>query len=99
MQGLNDVAHLGDERCSFVLQQLVGTFRPGIERMARDRKHVPTLLAGEPRGDERAGAAGRLHHHHAAAEARDDAVAARKVLSARLEARRLLADQATVVPI
>ena len=91
-----DVLGLGDQGRAR-LQQLVGALRARVERMARHGEHLAALLGGHARGDQRARAARRLDDHHAERDAGDDAVAAREVLGARLEARRHLADEAAAL--
>ena len=61
-----------------LLEQAVGAFGARIERGARHREHFAALFAGQPRGDQRAGAARRLHDHHAEREPGDQPVAARE---------------------
>ena len=57
--------------------------------MARDGEHLTSLLGGKPRGDEGARAARRLHDDDSKRYTRDQAVAAREILGARLETRRI----------
>ena len=87
LQHRDHVGGLGDQRCT-LLEQAVGAFRARIERRARHREHFAALLAGEPRRDQRAGAARRLDDHDADREAGDEPVAAREVARARLPAER-----------
>ena len=91
LQHRDHVGGFGDQRGA-LLEQAVGAFGARVERGAGHREHFAALLAGKPRGDQRAGAARRLHDHHADREARDQPVAARKVARARLPGERHFRD-------
>jgi hypothetical protein len=54
-----------DDQRRTLLEQPVGALGARIERGAGHREHLAALLAGQPRRDQRAGAARRLHDHHA----------------------------------
>ena len=87
-QRLQHARHMvdrGAERRA-VADEIVGALGARIERRARNGENLPSLLQGETRGDERARAPRRLDHHHPVGQARDDAVAARKIAPARLPA-------------
>ena len=77
-----------------VLDEAIGAFRARVEGMAGHGEHLAALLGGGAGGDEGAGAPRRLHDQDGQRNAGDDAVAAREVLGARHEARRVLADEA-----
>ena len=66
--------------------QAIGAGGAGVERRAGNGHDLAALLPGHAGGDQRARTLGRLDHHGAPGEARDDAVAARKILGARLVA-------------
>jgi len=87
LQHGDDVGRLGDQRRA-LLEQSVGAFGARIERGARHGEDFAALLAGQPRGDQRAGAARRLHDHHADRKPRDQPVAARKIARPRLPGER-----------
>ena len=78
LQHGNHVGSFGDQRRA-LLEQPVSSLRARIKRRAGQREHFEALLAGEPRGDQRAGTARRLHDHHADGSAGDQSVAAREV--------------------
>ena len=56
-----------------LLEQAVGAFGARIERRARHGEHLAALFAGEPRGDQRAGAPRRFDDDDADATARRSA--------------------------
>lgn len=64
-----------------LLDEAIGAFRARVEGMARHGEHFAALLGSVARGDERAGACGRLNDHDGAGNPGYDAVAAWKVLS------------------
>ena len=78
-----DVVDMGADRRA-LFQEIVGSFRAGIERRPRRGEHLAVLFEREFGGDERTGAPRRLDHDRPEREAGDDAVAPRKVASARL---------------
>ena len=61
--------------------------------VARDGKHVPPLVQGQLRRDERAAFGRGLHHHHAAGKAADDPVSPGKIPPIGRRARRKLRQQ------
>ena len=90
-QGVQDVLGLRHQRGPR-LQELVRALGPRVQRVAWNGKHLPALFAGHSRGDQRAGSTRRFHDQDPERQPRDDAIAARKVLPAGYEARRVLAD-------
>ncbi len=82
----DDVVRLGgdDGAC---LEQAVGARGARIERRARHGEDDAALLAGEARGDQRAGPLRRFDDDDAERQARDDAVAPRKIPGAWVEAK------------
>ena len=87
LQHRDHVGGVGDQRRA-LLEQAVGAFRARIERRAGHREHLAALFAGEPRRDQRAGAARRLDDHDAERQPGDQPVAAGKVARARLPGER-----------
>ena len=70
-----------DERRA-VPDQLVAAARERIMDRAGNGEHLASLLGGEPRGDQRAGARRGLDDEHAERESADQAVATREVRAA-----------------
>ena len=65
----------------------------GGEDRAGHGEHVAAEVGGEPRRDERARPSRGLDDHDPRRQARDDAIADRKILRARLGPRRVLGDE------
>ena len=82
-----NIGRVGDQGGA-VLEQAVGAGGARVERRSGHGKHQPAHLAGKPGADQRAGALGRLDHDQSQGRAGDQAVAARKILGARLPAER-----------
>ena len=77
-------------------QQVIGATGARIQRRAWHCKHLPPLLHGKARGDQRAGSFRRLDHHHPAAQAGNDPVASWEIAASRLPAIGHFADQQAV---
>ena len=91
---LDDIARRGDE-AGALLQEIVGAGGARIERTAGHGEHFSSLFAGKPRRDQRTRTLGRLDHHYAERDSGNQPVAPGKVLAARREAGRTLADEKT----
>src|SRR5437867_9528331 len=74
---VNFIEHVlyGLHQLGAVLYQLMAADRQWILDTTRDAEHLPTLLGGHARGDQRAASFGGLDHDHTEAEAADDPVA------------------------
>ena len=94
-EGVRHILGLGTEGRA-VAQQIIGAFRPRIERRARHGKDFASCLRCESRGDERTGPACRLDDDNRPAKARDNPVAAGEVASPRLPGERHFADRRAV---
>ncbi len=77
-------------------QQIVAAARARVEGRTGHGEHLAALLAGEARGDQRAGLELRLHHDDPQRQAGDDPVAAGKVLGAGVVADGPLGDDAAL---
>ena len=91
-EGARDILRLGAEGRA-VAQEIIGAFRPRIERRARHGKDFPSRFGCEFRGDQRAGPARRLDDDNRPAKARDNPVAAGEVAPPRFPAERHFADR------
>ena len=80
------------------LRKLFVSAARGVERNSQHGEHLASLLAGEAGRDERAGSLGGRHDKHADADARDQPVAARKILRPRRMAGCSFADEKAALP-
>src|SRR3546814_7823803 len=76
--------------------ELIATAGTWVERRAGHGEDLAALVAGEARGDQRAGALRRLDHHDAQGEAGNQPVAAREVARLRDGAERHLGGDGAV---
>src|SRR5918992_1706686 len=95
LKSAEDVRGLG-HNVRTVLDEAVCTLCPRIEGVARNGKDLPALVGSETRRDQGPGASRRLDDDDAEREAGDNAVSAGKILATRLEARRLLGNEAAL---
>src|SRR5215467_7990166 len=91
-QRIDDFTGALDEHRA-VADQLVASARERMMDRARNREHVAPLVARRAGRDQRARTQARFDDERAEREARDDPVAARKVVLASRRARRELADE------
>ena len=71
-----------------LFEKSVGPLAARIEWRTGHREDFTALFAGKPRGDQRSGAARRFDNHNAKREIGDQAIAAGKIVSARLARKR-----------
>ena len=84
---------LAGDQCRTLPDQVVRALGSRIERRARHGEHLASLLEGEAGGDQRSRAARRLDDDDTMRKPRDDAVAPRKIPSARLPGERHFAQR------
>src|SRR5207237_1450126 len=96
VQFLQDVFYSLDE-LGALLNEVIGAPALGREDAAGDGEDFAVLVGGPTRGDDRATLEVAFDHKNAGGHAGQNAVAARKIVSAWLRAERVLADESAVL--